>query len=237
MADEPAGPGGAQAPPYLGDFVVLTRTTLPTEAQILQGCLEAAGIPAMVADANLVQAHSFLTTAVGGVRVLVPAHCLPQAQEVLANLEQGAYRLDDAAEPAAPALRPVPGGALWNPDAAALWSLLFTPLFGSVLIWLNARRLADANLLWMARWWLLASALLTGSLLTVPPLADDPQAAQGHLRLLLAGYVPLWYFLGVRPQSQQVIARHGRGHARRDMVWPVLLGLAITTAVLIVRRP
>lgn len=35
--------------------------------------------------------------------------------------------------------------ALWNPNAAANWSLLFTPLFGAYLHMLNWRSLGEAG--------------------------------------------------------------------------------------------
>lgn len=44
--------------PYFGDMVTVARFDKPVEANLLKGMLEAAGIPATVADANLMQAHS-----------------------------------------------------------------------------------------------------------------------------------------------------------------------------------
>ena len=62
---------------------------------MLKACLESNGVDATVADAHLVQANEFLTTAVGGVRVLVPDAQLERAQEILRAYEAGEYRLDD----------------------------------------------------------------------------------------------------------------------------------------------
>ena len=36
--------------------------------------------------------------------------------------------------------------ALWNPNAAACWSLLFSPIFGAALHMFNARAMGDAEL-------------------------------------------------------------------------------------------
>ena len=74
---------------------VVARFFVPTDAFMLKACLESNGIDAIVADANLVQANVFLTTAVGGVRVLVPDAQLERAQEILRAYEAGEYRLDD----------------------------------------------------------------------------------------------------------------------------------------------
>jgi len=80
-------------PPPAGDFVVVARCETPTEAHVLQQTLAAAGVAARVADAHLVQAHSWMTGAVGGVRVLVPASLAADAQAVLAEFRAGAFEL------------------------------------------------------------------------------------------------------------------------------------------------
>ena len=36
--------------------------------------------------------------------------------------------------------------ALWNPNAAACWSLLFSPIFGAALHMFNARAMGDTEL-------------------------------------------------------------------------------------------
>ena len=68
---------------------------IPTDASIVQGCLVAAGIPAVIADDNLVQTDTLLTAALGGVRILVPESYLQQSQEVIAAFNRGDYQLDD----------------------------------------------------------------------------------------------------------------------------------------------
>jgi hypothetical protein len=62
---------------------------------MLKGCLESNGVSAVVADANMVQANELLTTAVGGVRVLVPESHFERAQQILKAFEAGEYQLDD----------------------------------------------------------------------------------------------------------------------------------------------
>jgi hypothetical protein len=76
-------------------LVVLTRFWTPTEAYLLQALLAAEGVPAVVADANTVQANQLWATALGGVRVLVPEAFLPQAQAVQAAFKNGEYALDE----------------------------------------------------------------------------------------------------------------------------------------------
>jgi hypothetical protein len=61
---------------------------------LLRGVLQAAGVPASVADAHLVQAHGLLAPAIP-VRVQVPALRVEQGKEVLAAFERGDYGLSD----------------------------------------------------------------------------------------------------------------------------------------------
>jgi hypothetical protein len=80
--------------PALGDWQTLTTVFSPTEAYLLRGVLQAAGVPASVADAHLVQAHGLLAPAIP-VRVQVPALRVEQGKEVLAAFERGDYGLSD----------------------------------------------------------------------------------------------------------------------------------------------
>ncbi len=78
-----------------GRLMVVARFFSPTDAYMLQSCLEANGVPAVVADAHLVQANQFLTTAVGGVRVLVPESHFEQGMAVRKAFEAGEFQIDD----------------------------------------------------------------------------------------------------------------------------------------------
>jgi hypothetical protein len=71
---------------------------IPTDAHIVRGCLVAAGIPAVIADDQLVQTDSLLTPALGGVRILAPASYLQQAKEVIDAFNRGEYQLDEDAD-------------------------------------------------------------------------------------------------------------------------------------------
>jgi hypothetical protein len=84
---------------YAGDFETVARFLNPTDAYVVCSCLEAAGVPAMVADAQLAQTNSLWTIAMGGVRVLVPALHVAEAKEVIAAYERGAFALGDEDEP------------------------------------------------------------------------------------------------------------------------------------------
>jgi hypothetical protein len=86
--------GNSPYDPALGDWQTLITLFSPTEAYLLRGVLQAAGVPAAVADAHLVQAYTLLAGAIP-VRVQVPELRLTQAEAVLVAFERGDYGLSD----------------------------------------------------------------------------------------------------------------------------------------------
>ena len=80
------------------DLFTVAQFMVPTDAFMAQGCLVAAGIPAVVADANHAQAYQLIIPALGGVRVQVPEAYLQQAYEALQALARGDFALDDDAD-------------------------------------------------------------------------------------------------------------------------------------------
>jgi hypothetical protein len=86
--------GDSPYDPADGDWRTLVTFFSPTEAFLLRGCLQAAGVPAVVADAQLVQAHSLLASAIP-VRVLVPERRFAQAEQVVAAYHRGDFALPD----------------------------------------------------------------------------------------------------------------------------------------------
>lgn len=80
---------------YEGDFKTVARFLNPVDAHIICACLEAAGVPALVADAHLVQMNSLWAIALGGVRVLVPATRVAEARDVIAAFNRGEFALSD----------------------------------------------------------------------------------------------------------------------------------------------
>lgn len=80
------------------DLFEVARYLAPMEARLAQGCLQASGIPAVVADDQLVQANMLWAPALGGVRVLVPQDYLQQAEATLDAMRRGEFALDDDAD-------------------------------------------------------------------------------------------------------------------------------------------
>jgi hypothetical protein len=80
------------------DLVEVARYLVPLEANLVQGCLVASGIPAVLADAHLVQTDMLLAPALGGVRILVPEDHLQPAQAVLEAFARGEFALGEDAD-------------------------------------------------------------------------------------------------------------------------------------------
>jgi len=78
-----------------GSLLVLARFFEPMDAYVLKACLESNDVPAIVADAHMVQANQFLTTAIGGVRVLVPESHFERALKIRKAFDAGEYQLND----------------------------------------------------------------------------------------------------------------------------------------------
>lgn len=78
-----------------GDYATLDRFLEPTTAHIVRSCLVAAGMPAAVADGNLVQTNLLWAIALGGTRVIVPASRLDEARAIYAAFNRGDFALSE----------------------------------------------------------------------------------------------------------------------------------------------
>jgi hypothetical protein len=77
------------------DWITVARYADPTQAMVVQGCLQAAGVPVAVADVHTLQMHALLAGAIPA-RVQAPSRWEPQALAVLAAFERGDFALSDA---------------------------------------------------------------------------------------------------------------------------------------------
>lgn len=87
----------SNSPPFAGSggLETVAQFNDPVDAQLLQGRLQAEGIPTFLADEQLIQANRLLSIALGGVRVQVSGDDAAQARRVIAALEAGEYALDE----------------------------------------------------------------------------------------------------------------------------------------------
>lgn len=127
---------------------------------------------------------------------------------------------------AAPAARVADAGtevapALWNPNAAAAWSLLFSPAFGSCLHMLNWRELGEEEKAATAKGWFIASLALLAFYLVLAVMAPrfDPT-------FIGLGYLLAWYFGAARGQASYVKEKYRADYPRRAWGKPLLIALA-----------
>ena len=123
-----------------------------------------------------------------------------------------------------------PGGpapALWNPNAAANWSLLFTPAFGAYLHMLNWRALGEAGRARSSKIWFIASLIVIGLGVLVGFLMYDSRTHNGGGRFPGLIYVVVWYFASARGQARYVKERWGSDYPRRGWGKPLLIAFAI----------
>src|SRR3990172_9439245 len=81
--------------------------------------------------------------------------------------------------------------ALWNPEAAGGWSLIFTPIFGAILVLKNWQALGAKEKIRGAQLWLIASIIMV----VVQILVGIP---------LLFVYLVIWYFASAKSQAKYV---------------------------------
>jgi hypothetical protein len=103
--------------------------------------------------------------------------------------------------------------AIWNPNATANWSLIFTPAFGSYLQLLNWRALGEPEKAASSQNWFYVSL---GMLVVY----------------VLTGFRPIglflfvWYFSAGRAQGKYVKEKFGSSYARKPWGKALLIGLA-----------
>ena len=109
--------------------------------------------------------------------------------------------------------------ALWNPNAAACWSLLFSPIFGAALHMFNARAMGDTELEKLNKGfiWGTLAVLVIASLLAI-------------FTKINANFVGLaalgaWYGAVGRKQVALVKERYGSNYPRRSWGKPILFGV------------
>jgi hypothetical protein len=106
--------------------------------------------------------------------------------------------------------------ALWNPNAAASWSLLLSPIFGGILVSRNWVALGRPDKAKITIAWVVVSGLVHFVQLFVDAKWNKFLA----LPLLLG-----WYFSDAKPQVRYVAERFGDGYPRRKWARPLLIAL------------
>lgn len=122
--------------------------------------------------------------------------------------------------------------ALWNPAAAALWSLALSPAFGAWLHMRNWERLGeDDKAKEAASWFAMACSLHAVNLLIVLVGAALERETGLPYSVGLA-FLAAWYIRSGHAQVRYVADMHGSGYARRPWIAPLLAGAAALAALI-----
>jgi len=213
------------------DYVPVENCATPTEAHLIKGLLESAGLTAVATDGHLLQAYDWLTPAAGGVRLLVPASEATAARQALADYRAGELALvddDDLPRPAHETL----SKPIYSPDIAALLSfVLVNPAFGAGVHLLNAKALHAHGAGMLAWFWFL---LLAATSLGPYALLAQGQGAAMSAALAALGVsllTAVWYLSFAQAHSKAVLKRFGPAYPRRSL-FPLALGaIALQTAL------
>jgi hypothetical protein len=120
---------------------------------------------------------------------------------------------------------PQPGPALWNPNAAANWSLLFTPAFGAYLHMHNWRALGEPGRAATAKGWVVASLIMLVVYLALGLSFPDSRAAHTSTRVLGFAYLLAWYFSAARGQAKFVKEKFGSSYQHKSWWKPLMYGV------------
>ncbi len=121
----------------------------------------------------------------------------------------------------------VPAPALWNPNAAASWCLLFSPVFGIWLHMKNWEAMGEPEKARQSKLWLTAAIVVLLGLMLGAVFFNMPLGRLASFALLIG-----WYYAAAKPQVRTIADRYGSDYPRKG--WLVPIGIAIGAFVGIV---
>lgn len=119
-----------------------------------------------------------------------------------------------------------PNNAIWNPNAVANWSLIFTPAFGSYLQMLNWKALGQTDKAESSQNWFYASLAILVVFVLMGVFMSDSKAADGAARGLGFLYLLVWYFSAGRSQGQFVKEKFGSNYLKKPWGKALIIGIA-----------
>ena len=117
--------------------------------------------------------------------------------------------------------------ALWNPGAAASWSLLFSPAFGAFLHMKNWEALGESDKAAGAKKWVVIYIVTIVGLAAVSAFLPHNRAIPAILRLTGFCLLLSWYFVSGKPQLEFVKSRYGKQYPRKGWGQPILIAIGV----------
>lgn len=124
--------------------------------------------------------------------------------------------------------------AIWNPNAAANWSLIFSPAFGAYLQMLNWRALGESEKAASSQNWFYVGLGMLVVYVLMDVFISDQKAADGAARGLGFLFLLVWYFSSGRAQGKYVKEKFGKTYAKKPWGRALLIGVGAIVGYFIV---
>jgi hypothetical protein len=123
--------------------------------------------------------------------------------------------------------------ALWNPGAAAMWSLLFGPIFGAFLQMKNWQALGEMEKAAQSKRWVIGGVCFYLVLAVAAMLIPESKAIDSGFRFAGVGFLLAWFGISSRVHVNFVKARFGGKYPRRAWALPLLCAVAIAVLAIL----
>lgn len=121
--------------------------------------------------------------------------------------------------------------AMWNPNAAANWSLLFSPAFGAFLQMKNWEALGEPGKVAVAKQWAIWSVVFLVGIGLLSAALPDNKMLDALSRPAGIGMLVAWYVGNGRTQASYVKERFGSEYPRKGWWKPIGFGFLFLLAV------
>lgn len=124
--------------------------------------------------------------------------------------------------------------ALWNPNAAASWSLFLSPIFGAVLHMKNWQALGETEKARQSKVWVIVCIAFFAVLAIAAVLLPESKGVDLGFRAGAFGLLIAWYTQSARPQARHIAGRFGTSYPKRGWGKPLLYALLCFLGYLVV---
>jgi hypothetical protein len=114
---------------------------------------------------------------------------------------------------------------LWNPRAAANWSLLFSPVFGAVVHMKNWQALGQTAQADNSRMWAIGCIMFFVVVALVGGFFPESKGIDAIARACAIGLLIGWYYASGKSQQTYVEAKFGKTYPRRGWLKPLLFAV------------
>lgn len=107
--------------------------------------------------------------------------------------------------------KPLVDAEVWNPDVAGAWSLLFTPLFGSIIVYKNWLSLGEIERANKSKKWIYISVFMA--------------IVSALIGLIGLVYICTWYYMSQKPQTLFLKSEYNNVYKKKRWGQPLLIAV------------